>query len=76
MPETTQGKEHALAKLAERRVNPPEHVDNSSLPAGANMYYYCNACGHLAEVLPETHWGPPKKLCGECRALKDLDWLE
>ena len=73
---SSQGKEHALAKLEERRKNQPRQIDNASLPAGSSMYYYCRSCGHSSDVLPESHWGAPKKLCGECQALKDLDWLQ
>ncbi len=75
MPKTTDGKEAALAALADRRANKPKKIDNASLPAGASMYYYCVACGHTADVLPESHRFGPKKLCGECQALKDLGWL-
>jgi hypothetical protein len=74
--ETTKGKAEALKALAKRRAKPPKGIDNSRLPAGAPMYYYCTSCGHEADVLPESHWGRPKQLCGECQALKDLGWLE
>jgi uncharacterized OB-fold protein len=73
---TTDGKEAALKALAERRANKPEQIDNAALPAYSPMYFYCKACGHLSDVLPESYINPPKKLCEECRALKDLDWLE
>lgn len=73
---TEKGKEHSLAELASRRANKPEKKDNASLPAGFPMYFYCNSCGHLADELPESYTGKPKKLCDECQALKDLDWLE
>jgi hypothetical protein len=73
---TTQGKEFALAQLEERRKNQPKHIDNASLYAGSPMYYYCRSCGHESDVLPESHFGAPRKLCSECQALKDLDWLQ
>ncbi len=76
MPETTNGKEKALEVLAERRANKPVRRDNSSLPAGSPMYYYCISCGHLSDCLPESHNCAPSKLCTECQALKDLGWLE
>ena len=74
---TTRGREHALAALKDRRENAPEQIDNASLPAGSPMYYYCKACGHIAETKPEGWFvNPPRKLCAECQALKDLGWLE
>lgn len=77
-PATTKGKEYALKALAERReVNAnKEPIDNSSLPAGSPMYFYCRACAGLADILPESYISPPKKLCDECQVLKDLGWLE
>lgn len=76
MPITEQGKEAALAALQKRRENKPRHIDNSDLPAGAPMYFYCITCGHSSDCLPESYIGTPKRLCGECQALKDLGWLE
>jgi hypothetical protein len=76
MPETEKGKKAALAALGQRRKHKPEQVDNSSLYAGSPMYFYCISCGGLADVLPESYIGSPKRLCKECQALKDLGWLE
>lgn len=76
MPITTQGKEAALAALADRRAKQPNQVDNAALPAGAPMYFYCKSCGHLSDRLPESYTSVPRKLCVECEALKDLGWLE
>jgi hypothetical protein len=73
---TELGKEAALSALKERRDNKPDKVNNASLPPGAPMYFYCMTCGHLADVKPELYLDPPKKLCKECSALKDLGWLE
>ena len=73
---TTQGKEYALKKLAERRANPPKQINNSSLYAGDPMYFYCICCGHESDISPESYTCKPKKLCDECQALKDLGWLE
>ena len=73
---TTQGKEFALARLGERRANPPEQIDNGSLIAGSPMYFYCISCGWLADTKPESYLTPVRKLCRECQALKDLGWLE
>lgn len=70
-------KAERLQKLHERRKNPPQKIDDASLPAGSPMHYYCISCGYLADTLPESWFmGLPKKLCPECQELKDLGWLE
>lgn len=76
MPITEQGKPAALKALEDRRNNKPERIDNSSLYAGSSMTFYCVSCGHISDVLPENYMSPPAKLCGECKAMKDLGWLE
>ena len=75
---TQKGKEFALQALhARRKANAKEKkIDNSSLYAGSQMYFYCKSCDGLADVLPESYISPPKKLCDECQALKDMGWLE
>ncbi|KKM61094.1 hypothetical protein LCGC14_1535210 [marine sediment metagenome] len=75
---TIKGKEFALETLAERRERNKgiKRINNSDLPAGAPMYFYCITCGGTSDVLPENYLAPPKKLCNECNALKDLGWLE
>lgn len=75
---TTNGRVAALKELAKRRVLAAEkgRIDNAGLSAGWPMYYYCKACGLIAEILPENHIGQPKSLCIECQALKDCGWLE
>lgn len=75
---TVQGKEYALSKLKERRLasKTMPRIDNGKLYAGSPMYYYCICCGDLAAILPEAHLEPPPRLCPECQAMKDLDWLE
>jgi hypothetical protein len=73
---TEKGKEAALRALAKRRKDKPKQIDNASLYAESPMYFYCISCGHTADVLPEGYLTTPKKLCAECRALKDLGWLE
>ncbi len=77
-PATTKGKDAALKALAERREEnaKKKKIDNSSLHAGSLMYFYCKSCDGLADTLPESYISPPKKLCDECQALKDLGWLE
>lgn len=69
-------KEEALAAFNERKANPPVHVDNASLYAGSAMYYYCRMCGHESDVLPECHFGAPRKLCGACQTMKDMGWFD
>ena len=76
MPATTQGKETALKALAERRASKPDRIDNSSLPAGSPMFFYCVTCGHLSDTKPESYTSVPKSLCAECQALKQAGWLE
>lgn len=75
---TQKGKEFALQALRQRREKnaKKKKIDNASLPAGSPMYFYCISCAGLADTKPEGYITPPKKLCGECRALKDLGWLE
>ncbi len=75
---TTKGKEAALKALEDRRTEnaTKEKINNASLRAGSPMYFYCKACGALADTKPESYITPPKKLCDECQTLKDLDWLE
>ncbi|MBI2446440.1 MAG: hypothetical protein HYV51_01295 [Parcubacteria group bacterium] len=76
---TEKGKYFALNALVKRRQEnaKKERINNSSLPAGSPIYFYCKSCGGLADTLPESYFiSTPKKLCDECQALKDLGWLE
>lgn len=73
---TTAGREYALKCLAWRRANKPEKIDNGSLYAGSPMYFYCHACGHVSDVLPEDYITGPTHICDECAALKQFGWLE
>jgi hypothetical protein len=68
-------KEAALAAFQERKVNPPKRIDNASLYAGSDMYFYCRECGALADVLPESYMCVPKRLCSACQTMKDNGWL-
>jgi hypothetical protein len=64
--------EVALDQFAERyRENQGKQVDNSSMPAGSPMVYYCRHCGVHTETLPESHWGRPKTVCNPCKVLDD-----
>ena len=60
----------ALKKLADRIKNCPKQIDDSRLPAGSAMHFYCRICGHLSDTLPESYWGSPAKYCGPCKELK------
>lgn len=77
---TSHGKEKALTALKERRdKNKGEDWNkySSSLTAGSPIYYGCIACNGVAEVKPENWvFGSVKKLCDECQALKDMEWME
>ena len=75
---TTSGKKAALLALKMRRKenSKKEQISNSSLPAGSPMYFYYISCNDLADTKPESYVVPPKQLCEECQALKDLGWLE
>jgi len=76
LPLTALGKAIALEALKRRRASKPERIDNSRLPAGSPMTYYCIGCGHPSCVLPEAHIKKPSTLCRECWALKEVGWLE
>ena len=73
---TTQGKVAALTALRMRRKENEtrERVNNVSLPAGSSMHYDCIGCG--ADIVVPERWITKPDLCPECRALKDLGWLE
>lgn len=72
---TTQGREIALAKLAERRAENAkrERIDNSKLYAGSPVYLDCIACGDPI-AHPETYLFRTE-LCAQCSALHSLGWL-
>lgn len=48
-----------------------EQVNNSHLPAGSPMYYYCRHCRKHTETLPESHLKRPKTVCDPCKVLDD-----
>lgn len=42
-----------------------ERVENSKLPPGSPLFYYCKLCG--AEItMPEIHIAPAPLFCAEC----------
>ncbi len=74
----TKGKKYALKALDQRRKenSKKKKIDNRDLYAGSSMYFYCKSCDGLSDVLPEDYTSKPKRLCDECQALKDQDWLD
>lgn len=79
MVATEQGRLYASTQLLRRREEnrDKKQINNSDLPLGSPMYYYCIGCGDIADVLPENWFmGSPRKLCEECQALKNLGWFE
>jgi hypothetical protein len=57
--------------------NQGKQIDNSSLPAGSNMYYYCHGCGILVATKPEGWFmNPPPRYCAACRILMDHGLLD
>jgi hypothetical protein len=69
-------REKGEAALTYRKANRPEHIDNGALPAGANMTFYCVACGHIADIKPEEYLFPVRKMCSECEGLAQLKLLK
>jgi len=63
------------AQLAERKTHRPTPIDNSALPAGSPMTFYCVACGAVADIKPEEYLFPVRKLCSECEGLANLKLL-
>lgn len=51
--------------------------DNSRLPAGSPMYYYCHGCSVHVATLPEGWFmsGPPK-YCEACKVLAEHGLLQ
>lgn len=58
----------SLIQFIDRVFHAWEHgqIDNSRLPAGSPMIYYCRACGCVSASLPECHLGPPPRYCSDC----------
>ena len=52
-------------------------VDNSSLPAGSPMYYYCKGCGISTDIRAESWLGsPPPRYCEACSELSKVGSLD
>jgi hypothetical protein len=60
-----------LFKKRKAANDPNQQINNSSLPAGSPMYYYCRCCGEHTETLPESHIRRPKTVCDPCKILLD-----
>lgn len=62
--------EVALDQFVKRYTdNQGKQIDNSSLPAGAPMIYYCRHCGAHTATLSEGHMSRPKTICNPCEVL-------
>ena len=62
----------AMKQFKKRKKENHKNIgfDNSSLPAGSSMYYYCRFCGVPTDTLPESYWGcKPKTICDPCEVL-------
>lgn len=73
---TDYGNKFAADALSWRQENQPEQIDNATLHAGSPMYFYCRVCGWLSDVKGESYIIPPAKLCKECMAIKEENWLK
>ncbi len=73
MPGVQFNEELAMEQYRKREEeNKGQQVDNSSLPAGSPMYYYCRKCGTLVATKDEG-WisNPPPHQCEPCQVLVD-----
>lgn len=53
-----------------REANIGTQIENSQLPAGAPMYYYCKGCGVHVGTLPEGWY--MERIPSHCEDCKDL----
>lgn len=63
----------ARRKLANRNE---ERMNNSALPAGSPMYYYCKGCDDHIITLPEGHRSFVYTICTGCEVLKEHGLLK
>jgi len=47
-------------------------IDDSVLPAGSAMHFYCDHCGAISDTRSENYISTPIKVCEECQKLIDL----
>jgi hypothetical protein len=65
--------EHFVDRVIANRDK--DRIDNSALPAGSPMYYYCRECRAFLTALPEEHFTPAPSLCEDCKRLKEHELL-
>ena len=59
-----------MAQFKKRqKAHKGKQIDNSSLPAGSPMYFYCKFCGAPTDTLPESYTCCPKQVCDPCEIL-------
>lgn len=63
----------ALLRLRKRLDNPAERINNASLRAGSPMFFYCKMCGAESDRVPEGYISSPKKICNDCKELKEVN---
>ncbi len=47
-------------------------VENDRLKAGEPMYFYCEHCGIICDVLPEEYCFAPHRRCSQCEGLQEM----
>lgn len=64
-------KDLALNQFINRYVeHHGKQIDDSKLPAGSPMHYYCHGCEVLVATKPENWFlNPPPKYCDPCEVL-------
>lgn len=68
-------KKRSISAFVKRAINPPTQINNASLYAGSSMYFYCQYCGYLSEVLPESYITPPTHVCHLCEKIVANGWM-
>ena len=63
-------------EMRKKETRNEKRIDNASLCAGSDMYYYCRICGLLADVLPESHAEPPRQYCSECAKMLEAGFSQ
>lgn len=51
-------------------------INNTDLPAGSPMYFYCNYCGILCDKVEEEYIFSVYHECSQCRGMMKEGWLE
>jgi hypothetical protein len=63
-------------RFAREKRESGEYPDNGDLHAESPMFFYCQHCGVLIEILPEDYLFQPHKLCSQCAGLQKQGWLD